>query len=148
MMGHYHHFEQAVELTASNRHQEAIEEFTKALEQEPRHFPSLLNRGTIYGLLRLWPLAVDDFAHAIKLEPSDPVGYYNRFVAWAALLKYNLALQDLYCALSLLYVQRAVASQALKYFTRAISLVENNQFAHIERGEYYREGGKDKLALN
>lgn len=76
------------------------------------------------------------------------MGYYNRFVSRAGLLKYSLALHDLYCALSCLYVQKAVSSQSLKHFTKAISLVENNQFAYIERGEYYRENGKDKLALN
>lgn len=79
-MDYHSHFQHAIELTAKNKYQEAINELTKALEYNPRHFGSYLNRGTIFTLLKLWPLAYDDFSKAITVDPSDPTGYYNRFV--------------------------------------------------------------------
>lgn len=79
-MDYHSHFQYAIELTAKNKYQEAINELTKALECNPRHFGSYLNRGTIFTLLKLWPLAYDDFSKAITVDPSDPTGYYNRFV--------------------------------------------------------------------
>jgi tetratricopeptide (TPR) repeat protein len=59
MILNYHlHFKHAIELTVQNKYQEAIEELTKGLELNPKHFASLLNRGTIYSLLQLWPFAI------------------------------------------------------------------------------------------
>lgn len=82
-------FDSAFDFSSEDKYLEAIKHYGRALNQNPRHFPSLINRGTIYSLLKLWPLAEEDFNLAVSIDPSDPTGYYNRFVVCASNKKYK-----------------------------------------------------------
>jgi Tfp pilus assembly protein PilF len=107
-----------------------------------------LNRGTIFLQLSLLSQALADFNRAIEIDPRDPTAYYNRAIVRMKENRLEDALSDLFVALSCMYLQKGIQTREIKYLTKAISLVDNNVYAHIERGKLYNIQGNYVLAEN
>jgi len=95
---------------------EAISDFTKAIEINPEYADGYTNRGAAYAKIRLYELAISDFTRALEINPEDSDGYVNRGIAYAEIRLYDLAISDI---------------------TKAIEINPRNARAHFGRGEIY-----------
>jgi tetratricopeptide (TPR) repeat protein len=72
------HFYQGNKLDSQGRYDEAIEEFTKAIELNPNMANAYFNRGNSYGKLGQFERAIQDYDEVISLNPQDASAYINR----------------------------------------------------------------------
>ena len=76
------HNDRGVALTTEGGYDEAIAEFSKAIELEPEYVVAYSNRGYAYGLKGEWDIAIADFDKAIELAPDYVLAYNNRGYAY------------------------------------------------------------------
>ncbi|RMF31298.1 MAG: tetratricopeptide repeat protein, partial [Chloroflexi bacterium] len=69
--------------------------FHKALQLDPEHAPTYVNRGQAYMHLGMEDLALADFNKAIELDPELIAAYFNRAVAYIQLDETDKAAADL-----------------------------------------------------
>jgi tetratricopeptide (TPR) repeat protein len=141
-------FDKGVQQFKGKQSDAAIQSFSDAIALKPERFAPYLNRGTIYLQLNLLSQALSDFNRSIELDPRDPTGYFNRAIVRLKENRPSEALSDLYITLSCLYLQRGESTREIKFLTKAISLVENNVHAYLERGKLYKIKGNNVLAEN
>src|SRR5260370_41055439 len=83
------HVNKGVELAQQHKYDEAIKEFTAAIESNPKSAKAYVNRGTAYRALwaqdmtspsaaQKYDAAMADFAKAVESAPKDVVGYLTR----------------------------------------------------------------------
>jgi len=60
---------------------EAINDYNKAIELNPKHSKAYYNRGLAKGELKDYRGAIQDFNKAIELNPNYAKAYYNRGIA-------------------------------------------------------------------
>lgn len=58
--------------------QEAIQDYTKAIEFEPSFSEAFENRGAIYDELGYYDKALSDYTSAIKINPKSAIAFVNR----------------------------------------------------------------------
>ena len=75
------HANKAVQLSQQGAFDQAIEEFNKAIEANPKDARLYNDRGGIYLTMKKFPEAVTDFSKAIELSPKDFRGYSMRGAA-------------------------------------------------------------------
>src|SRR3954468_638033 len=80
------HAKKAVELSQQGAFDQAIQEFTLAIEASPKDVRLYRDRGGVYLTTRRFPEAVADFSKAIELAPKDYAGYSLRGAAQSELL--------------------------------------------------------------
>jgi tetratricopeptide (TPR) repeat protein len=98
--------------------QDAVREFSRALEIEPKMAVGYMNRGYVYNDMRLATRAEQDFRKALQLNP-----------------KYGEAHLGLAYAL----VQLRRASQALKEADAAAALLPDSESLHLVKAEAFRQ---------
>jgi len=128
-------------------YQEAVEDYTAALEKNPDYLAAYFNRGLAYLELNQLQEAVDDYTKVIEINSNDPDAYYQRGLAYHRLNDYSQAIAD-YTSVIQLNSQDATAfiNRALSYsaaddkqsaiadFTQAIRIDPNNAQAYYSRG--------------
>ena len=62
-------------------YEEAIPNFTKAIQLYSDYALAYFNRGVSYSNLGEYQNAIDDYTKAIKLDPDDALAYSNRAAA-------------------------------------------------------------------
>ncbi len=95
------HKKQALALARKGQYDEAITEFTKALEANPRDSEAHNSRGSTYTLKGQYEQALDDFTKALELNPKYAKAYYNRALANYYKGQYDQAIADLSKAIEL-----------------------------------------------
>lgn len=73
---------------------EAIAEYNKAIEIEPRYAMLYISRGNIYAHKGRYAKAIFDFTKAIEVNPKDAEAYNNRGNAYANKGQYHPAITD------------------------------------------------------
>ena len=73
---------------------QAIEYYTTAIRYDQNLAEAYINRGYIYGLLKLNANAIDDFNKAILINPKSSYAYNNRGNVYRNIKEYQKALQD------------------------------------------------------
>ena len=112
----------------------AIQDYTKALEFDPKFAAAYNNRGLAYfneGKSNLSiqnevysDLAIQDFTKALEFDPKLALAYYNRGLAYNKNGDYDLAIQD---------------------FTKALEFDSKLALAYANRGlAYYKNGEIDE----
>jgi len=101
-----------------NEYQTAVQDFTRALEIDPKMAVGYMNRGYVYNDLRLATKAEQDFRKALELNP-----------------KYGEA--HLGLAYALLQLRRSTA--ALKEADAASRLLPESESLHLVKAEGYRQ---------
>ena len=89
------------ELAQAGKYDEAIAEFTLAINEnvkDPRFF---LDRGRVYRVANKMPEAIADFTKAIELGPTSDIGYFERGKTELAQNQYDPAMTDLNKAIDL-----------------------------------------------
>lgn len=95
----YNH--QGVALADAGQYDEAITEYTKAIELDPSYAQAYNNRGVAYDNKGQYDLAIADYNKAIELSPNSALFYYNRGFAYSKKGQRDLAISDLNKAIEL-----------------------------------------------
>ena len=95
---------------------QAIADFTKALELKDDYAEAYCKRGIAYGVKGDLDQAIADFTKALNLEFNNVSAYLNRGIA---------------------YIEKNNHDQAIADFTKALELEPNNMFAYRNRGRAY-----------
>jgi tetratricopeptide (TPR) repeat protein len=98
--------------------QEAIDDFSRALEKDPRMVEAMVNRGYVRNDMQDAPGAIRDFEPAIKLSPDDGVAHLG--------LAYS-------------YLQMHHSREALAETERAEKLLGEMGSTHMARATAYRQ---------
>lgn len=107
-------------------YQEAIVDFSKAIELNSKDERAYNNRGVVYRDKGEYQAAVADFTRAIELNTSNVDAYDNRGAVYGRLSKYQEAISD---------------------FTRAISINPKHASAYNDRGISFLAMGNYQEAL-
>jgi tetratricopeptide (TPR) repeat protein len=142
------------------QHQQALEDYGRAIKLSPSYAAAYSNRGLTYAVLGRHRQALDDFDRAIVLDPDLAQAYYNRGNIWAALEKHQQALDDYGCAIALdrnltqAYFNRGNTyhalgqhQQALANYDRVVTLDPTDASAYYNRGATYHALGQIQQAL-
>lgn len=105
--------------------EEAIKDFSKAIELKPSHSRSFLRRGQCFDELDEFENAIGDLTKAVSLNPRDYFGFLWRANLYAEIGKFSEAIAD---------------------YTSALKLVPGDHDALSSRAEAYREIGEIGLA--
>jgi tetratricopeptide (TPR) repeat protein len=82
---------------------EAIAEFTKAIELNSRFTEAYYDRGLTYYKKMEFNQAISDYTKAIEISPNDADVYYNRGLVYSLNKEYDKAWEDIHKAESLGY---------------------------------------------
>lgn len=127
-------------------YEEAISDFDKAIEIEPRQQRAYSNRGTAKFALNRYEEAISDYDKAIGLLPTAKT-YFSRGTAHFKLGKYQLAIDDYNKAIemdpqtainyhnrAIVYLKIGKTESAINDFTKAIELEPKKSGAYIGLG--------------
>ena len=155
-----YHFQKGIFNVAQNSYEEALADFTHAIELEPQYAAVYNNRGGALKDLGRHEEALVDFARAIELEPQDAAAYYNRGGALKDLDRREEAIVDFTRAIELepqdaaAYYNRGGAlkdldrhEEAIVDFTRAIELEPQDAAAYYYRGGALNDLGRREDAI-
>jgi tetratricopeptide (TPR) repeat protein len=95
------HANKGVKLAQAGAYDEAIAEFTRAIQLSPKDARIYNDRGLVYQRTNRFPEAMEDFSKAIELAPKDYAGYSGRGATQVAQNQNDAALVDLNKALEL-----------------------------------------------
>ncbi|MFH1634626.1 MAG: tetratricopeptide repeat protein [Chloroflexota bacterium] len=141
-----------------NNLEQAIADYTEAIEIYPLFAEAYNNRGVVYSDLGDYEQAIADYTKAIALDPQFAYAYSNRGVAYAGLGDYMQAISDYTQAIELdpqdatAYYNRGLAyadlgdyEPAIADYTQAIELDPQDAEAYNNRGfAYYWLGDYDQ----
>ncbi len=155
------YYYRALVYTQMERFEDALEDLTKALEQQP-HFPqALAARASVYLSLDRPASAVEDLNQALQLGlTDDPRVYLNRGLAYFQLDMYELAEQDFLRALEMdsesaavhfnlgtLYLKLGDNEKALEHLDKSIELDPNFAAAYFNRAMALAHLGRREEAI-
>jgi DNA-binding helix-hairpin-helix protein with protein kinase domain len=147
-------------------YKQAVESFSKAIEEEPKFAKAFINRGNARYNLKDYEGALADYSTALQINPQEVKGFVNRGNARYMLAEYSndpdreygLAIADFNKALKInvkeaeAYIRRGIVlAQIAKYsgeslkdfkravadFTEAIKLNASKAEAYFQRGSVY-----------
>lgn len=142
------------------RQQDAMDEYSKAIEIYPENAAAYIGRGNVYDDLGHPEEAIKDFNKAIELDPNQAVAYYNRGNEYEKLRQYEKTIEDYSKAIELnpndadVYNNRGVVyddlgqyEKALEDYNKAIKLNPNDAVAYNNRGVVYENLKKYTKAI-
>ena len=106
---------------------EAIAEFNKAIEINPKYAKPYDNRGGVYFNIGDYGNAISDSSKAIEINPNYAGAYNTRAAAYYFIFQYDEAISD---------------------NTKAIELNPNDASNYINRGNVYDDKGDKKKACS
>ncbi|MCZ9892541.1 tetratricopeptide repeat protein [Brachyspira hyodysenteriae] len=143
----YLYFNRGLEKIESKLYEEAIEDFNKIIELNPKDRDAYFFRGLTKTGLKLYEEAIEDFNEAIKLNLKNWESYFARGVSKSSLKLYEEAIVDFNKTIKLnpknekAYFNRGIAKiESKKYgkdiedFNKAIELNPDNEEAYFNRG--------------
>ncbi|MDO8281352.1 MAG: tetratricopeptide repeat protein [Thermodesulfovibrionia bacterium] len=139
----------------------AIDDYSKAIEIDPRHAKAYSNRGSAYESMDKLDLAVKDFTKAVEVDPGLSGVYSNRGNVFMKMKRYDDAVRDYDKAIDIdpeyakAYSNRGVVYSnmgkfdlAVQDYTKAIELDRWSGKAYNNRGFAYESMGRYKEALD
>ncbi len=111
---------------ALGKYEEAIKDFTRAIEIDPYYRGAYNNRAYSFQILGDYDRAVSDFTRALKLMPGDVWALNNRGAALGALGRLHEAISDFNAVIKInprdagAYINRATANAELGNYSSAI----------------------------
>ncbi len=95
-------------------YEEAISDYTKALEIEPLSADVYANRGLAYSQIGQNDKAISDFNEALEINPQYALAYNSRAVVYYTIREYDKAWKDVHKAQRLGYQVNPGFLQALR----------------------------------
>ncbi|MFH1230623.1 MAG: tetratricopeptide repeat protein [Planctomycetota bacterium] len=157
----YSYYERAM-ITAYkwNKPEEAIPDFEKVLQYDPKSHIGYFAKGTIKYYQEDYDSAITDYTEAIKLKPKYVESYNNRGIAYKdkgeldkAIADYNEAIRldpkyaDAYCNRGSVYKDKGELDKAISDFNEAINLDPKYAGAYSNRGNAYNLKGELDKAI-
>ena len=146
---------------AAARYDEAIADYSAALEKDPKQAPVLFNRGMARENKKDVKGALADYEAALKINPQYAKPRLQRANLWRAEGRSGEALDEYSEAIKLdpqsaitffnrglLYVDRLEVDSAIEDFSTAIGLQPNDAVFYIARGEALSSVGDNQKALD
>ena len=142
------------------RQQDAMKEYSKAIEIYPENVGVYIGRGNIYDDLGQYEKAIKDFDKAIELDPNYTIAYYNRGNEYKKLGEHEKAIKDYDKAIELdsnhekaynnrgiVYKKLGQHEKAMKDYDKAIELNPNDANAYNNRGIVYENLENNEKAI-
>ncbi len=139
---------------------QAIDDFTSALNLDPTSADALKNRGLTYKKIGQSKEAFGDFTRALRLQPRSPELYNLRGAAYLDDRQYSAAIIDFTKAIGLnqdytkAYINRGKAYQytrkldsAAADFSKVIALTPKDWLAYLNRASVLMDQGKLQDAI-
>ena len=144
----------------AGRYEEAIEEYSKAIELDPNDAIHFRSRGNSKYFLSRYEEAIEDYNRAIELDPNDAIQFRSRGLSKHNLGRYEEAIEDYNKAIEL-KPNDAIAfnnrgnskhslgryEEAIENYNRAIELDPNFASAFRNRGNSKHSVGKYEEAI-
>jgi len=147
-----------------NKHQfdQAIGDYTKAIEISPKYALAYVNRGGAYNDGKgQYDKAIRDYTKALDINPKYAEAYYSRGIAYVKKGQYDKAISDFIKALEInpkyafAYNNRGVAyfnkrqfDQAIRDYAKAININPKYALAYYNRGNAYVKKGQYDKAIS
>lgn len=113
-----------------NRYEDAIADYNEAIQLNPKHSLSYLNRGVVYATNEEHEKAIADYIEGMRLKPLEP----------------ELA-ADVYTNMGVAYFSLGKSEEAIKNYTQATQLDPNDFLAFFNRCIAYKDIGQEKEAI-
>ena len=120
------------------KYQQAIEDFTEIIQENPTNVPAFFNRGQAHYQKGDYQNAINDWSQVVTMNPNDAYASYQLGVALLQQEDYQAAVMNFNQALSLnpqladAYLERGIAKYYLGQQEQAIK--DFNQAVHISPG--------------
>jgi tetratricopeptide (TPR) repeat protein len=88
------HYNKGVTLGDAGNYGEAIAEYNKAIELNPKYTSAYINRAWVYYQKKQYDLAIIDYTRAIQLNPSNTAALNGRGAAYLLTKQYQPAIAD------------------------------------------------------
>ncbi len=154
------YFRRGFRASSEGHTQEAVKEYSKAIELDPSFASAYHNRGILYNNLGEQQKALDDYNKAIELDPSYAFAYNGRGNVYRGFGERQKALDDYNKAIELdpsfayayngrgnVYSDLGEQQKALDDYNKAIELDLNYKFAYRNRGLLYSKLGNLEAAV-
>jgi len=143
---------------SKDQYDEAISDYTKALEINPRYIEAYNNRGLAYASKGQYDDAISDYNKALKINPRYIEAYNNRGNAHLNKGQYDDAISDYnkilkiesryavaYYNRGIAYIAKDQYDQAISDFSKALEILPGFEAAYGNRGRaYYLKKNYDK----
>ena len=129
----------------------AIDDYSTAIEIDPKFSDAYSSRGIEYGDLGQWDKAIDDYNRSIEIDPKIPMTYSDCGIAYGNLGQWNKAIANYNKAIEIdpkfaqAYSNRGIAlsnlgqfNEAISDFSKAIEINPKYVEAYSNRGIAYR----------
>ena len=136
----------------SERYNEAIECFKKAIELDPKDPAAYHNRGVFYNTKGEYDKAITDFNKAIELNPKNAEIYYTRGLFYHTKKEYDKAMIDFNKLIELnpkhgaahtfrgsIYYIKEEYDKAISDFNKALELNPRDMLAYHGKENSYKE---------
>ena len=131
----------------------AIEEYTEAIELNPKDANAYYNRGTVYGKdIKEFDKAIEDYNKTIEIDPKHANAYNNRGNVYINIKKFDKAIEDYnktieiypkdanaYNNRGIVYTNIKKFDKAIEDFNKAIELNPKLAEAYNNRGVVYTD---------
>jgi len=107
-------------------YEQAITEYTKAIQLDPSLSSPFYNRGIAYSRIGDYENAILDFTHVIETNPNDSEAYFERGNN---------------------YFQKSDFESAIRDYSKVIQLIPNYDRAYNNRGVAYEKLGQNDKAI-
>lgn len=155
------HYYKGISSLKKKRFKQAIQEFSKALEYDPKNIDAYYYRGFAYELLNDFKMAIRDYSKTIELNPMADNAYLYRGMCHFSLRNWDAALSDFTRSIEVAkkltdehYISRAGTyavlgkyNEALKDINKAIAINPKSGQAYIFKAGLQIELGNAKEAI-
>jgi tetratricopeptide (TPR) repeat protein len=155
------YLQQGITNFEAGNYEQAIADYTKAIELNPEKAEAYLDRGYAYEQLGDYEQSIADYDRAIALDPQNAPAYYNRGVVFGkqansqqAVANFTKAIELNYDPLSWAYNDRGLIyrglgddDKALADFNTALELDPDYAGAYYNRANFYASHGDDEQAI-
>ncbi|WP_069790237.1 tetratricopeptide repeat protein [Cyanobacterium sp. IPPAS B-1200] len=137
-------------LREREEYDQAIEEYTRAIEINPNYTDAYYNRGLTYADLERYQEAIADYTRTIAIDPEYLDAYNNRGIIYASLQDFDRAIADYikvidsdpsyvlaHNNLGVAYNNLGRFQDAIASYTKAIELNPDYVLAYANRGISY-----------
>ncbi len=142
------------------QYDQAIADYGKALEINPRYAEAYSNRGAAWQSKGQYDQAIADYGKALEINPRYAEAYYNRGVAWQSKGRYDQAIADYGKALEInpryaeAYSNRGNAwqgkgqyDQAIADYGKALEINPRYAEAYFNKGFVCEKAGRIREAI-